>query len=128
MAGYVRKAFSKMPEENRRFLTDTKKTTSQRTLWMGKKRNIKPLTSMPDIRTLAKREGKKKNIIIKIGQMPSGSKYADAVHVYDKETKKQNIILHPVLQYYDKRYVRDVIHHELDHASVRNRIISHEAI
>jgi hypothetical protein len=125
MAGYVRKSYSKMPKENRQFLADTKRVTSQRTVRMAKSRKIEPLTPIKEIRSMANKSSRKNNISIKLGEMPTGSKYADAVHVYDKSTKKQDIILHPVLQYYDKRYVKDVIHHELDHAKVRDTIISH---
>ena len=86
-----------------------------------KKKKVKPTMSITELRSMAQKASKRHDVPIKVTKyMGRGHRYADGVATR-KIGDKTRIKLHPILQYRDKRYVRDVIGHEIDHANVFDR-------
>jgi len=122
MARRVRTSFKKLHQKRPRLyqaLSDTKGMTSSGAYRRLTRKRIKPLTPLVKIRKMAKLASKRAGVPIVITQDMHGCKHADGVAV--KEKGKVSARLHPVLKYQDKRYIEDVIGHELDHAKVLKR-------
>jgi len=98
--------------------------TSSVTYHRMKKKRISPVTKLATIRSMARRASKRSGIPIRISKDMKGHRHADGVAI--KERRNIEVRLHPVLKYYDKRYIKDVIGHELDHAKVYKRSIRRE--
>ena len=93
--------------------------TSSVTYRRMKKKRIRPVTKLATIREMARRASTRSGVPIKISKDMKRHKRADGVTIRDG--RNVEVHLHPVLKYYDKRYIRDVIGHELDHAKVMKR-------
>ena len=127
MARRVRTSWRKLKKTNPRLynaLVETKGMTTTRTLNSLKKRKVKPVLSLGKLRLMASRARKKSGVLVKVTKdMTEGHRYADGVSIRDS-SGDVHVRLHPLLQYKDKRYVNDVIGHELDHARVDKRVVS----
>jgi hypothetical protein len=123
MARIVRTEYRKMPSELHDALKNTKNMSSNRALDYLEKRKIKPLVSRGSLNKIISSSRSKNGIPIKISKdMTKGYRYADGVTI--TKGNKVNIRIHPMVQYQGKRYVKDIIGHELDHAKVEKKIIS----
>lgn len=122
MARRVRHAYRKMPKDVRDTLAETKGMTSTRSLNKLKRSGVKPIVSLKELRGMARRASFRSGTPIKVTRdMAEGHRFADGIVERKEDTAE--VRLHPVLQYYDRRYVADVIGHELDHARVVRRSI-----
>lgn len=96
--------------------------TSTQELNMLQKRGIKPVISQKELRGMARRASFRSGTPIRITKdMGKGHRLTDGLAT--RENYKVSVKLHPILQYRDRRYVADVIGHELDHAKVDKRVI-----
>jgi hypothetical protein len=88
-----------------------------------KKKKIKPVTSLSYVREVANRASKKSKIPIHITTNLAGTKHSDAICITDSHKKSihQEVRIHPIVQYYKKRHIKDIIGHELDHVAADNR-------
>jgi len=104
-------------------LAESKGLTATRTLNRLKKRKIKPILSLARLRRMASKASKRHNVPIKVTRdMTEGHRYADGVAIRDR-SGDVHVRIHPVTQFYDRQYARDVIGHELDHARVDKRVV-----
>ncbi len=126
MARRVRTSWRKMKKRHPRVyatLAESKGMTSNRMLNRFKKRKIKPIITLKKLRHMASIVSKRHGVPIKVTKdMTEGHRYADGVSIRDK-SGDIHIRVHPVLKYYDKRYAKDVIEHESDHARVDKRVV-----
>ncbi len=126
MARRVRTSWKKLRETRPRLyntLAESKGMTATRMLNRLKKRKVKPILTLGKLRLMASRASKRHGTLIKVTRdMTEGHRLADGVAIMDS-SGDIHVRLHPVLQYKDKRYVGDVIGHELDHARVDKRIV-----
>ncbi len=124
MARRVRTSYRKMrlkDPETYYALANTRGMTSTRAYNSIKKKRVKPLTSLRKLRSMARKASNRSGVPIKITKnMTEGHRLADGIAIRD-EKGISRVRLHPVLQYHDKRYVKDVIGHELDHAKCYNK-------
>lgn len=88
-----------------------------------KKKKIKPVTSLSYVREVTKKASKKSKVPIRITTNLAGTRNSDAVCITDshKRSIHQEIRVHPIVQYYKKRHIKDIIGHELDHVAADNR-------
>lgn len=126
MARRVRTSWRKM-KKTRPWLyhikAESRGMTATRTLNRLKKKKVKPMLSLGQLRLMASRASKRSNVPVKVTRdMTEGHRLADGIAIMDS-SGKIHVRIHPVLQYNDKRYARDVIEHELDHAKVDKRIV-----
>ena len=124
MARKVRNAWSKLPRDVHDVLAETKrhKTTTGAYNYLVKKK-VKPVTSLKTVRAMVKRKSTK-GIPIRISKNLLGSREAEGVagQWIDKTGKRGvEVRIHPIVKYYHKDHIKDVIDHELDHAKVGMR-------
>ena len=126
MARRVRTSWKKLKKTRPRLynaLAESKGMTATRTLNRLKKRKVKPILTLGKLRLMASRASKRRGVPIKVTRdMTEGHRYADGISIRDSSGDVR-VRIHPVVQYYDKRYVGDVIGHELDHARVDKRVV-----
>lgn len=129
MARRVRTAFRKLRKRRpdlHAFLKETRGMTSTRALNRLRRKRVKPIISSSKLRSMAQKASKRSGVPIKISKdMTEGSRYADGVAI--QRDSDVRVRLHPVLKYYDKRHISDVIGHELDHAKVMKRAIKRKS-
>ena len=122
MARRVRHAFREMPKDVRDALAETQGMTSTRSLNKLRKSGVKPIVSLKKLRGMARRASFLSGTPVKVTKdMTGGHRYADGIAI--RRNDKVEVRVHPVLKYYDRRYVADLIGHELDHARVDKRSI-----
>lgn len=124
MARGVRKNWKSVPEETQDALREAKDMTTTGAYNRLKRRKVKPTTDLKTIRQMAKQAEKRSKIPIRITtRLGKRNTKADGTCVTDvtKNKLRTQVRLHPYLQYYNKRYIRDVIGHELDHAEADKR-------
>lgn len=103
------------------FLKRYNNSTTGETLKAIRVSDVKPITSVSEIREIAKRYAKRFGIPIRISERPFDAlPYADACYEY-RGSGKAVIYLHPILVYYPKSYIVGAIEHELEHADVESR-------
>ena len=118
MARNVRSAFRKIPKETSEALRKTKRFTSTVALKKIEEMEAPIATPLRDIKEMAKREAAKHNVKITISKDMAYNPNADGVCIQAENT----IRLHPILKYYDKTYVDDVIKHEIDHIQAYRKL------
>lgn len=114
MARRVRNSFRQLPTDVHDALAKTKKNKSTTAYRRLKKMQLSKVTSLSSIRSIANKVSKKDKVKIVISQNMYGKDYADGCY----NPKDKTIRIHPILSYYPKTYVKDVIDHEVDHAYV----------
>jgi hypothetical protein len=88
-----------------------------------KEDGIPKITNKKVLKQIADKFGDKHNVDVKITDDMAGLKDADAVATRDIIMEVNNEIrLHPILQYREEEYIRDVLEHELDHVKVNRRV------
>lgn len=125
MARIVKADNYRMPKKSRKLLSDTKGMSNRKSLNYLAKNKAPKLTTLKDIGAIAYPLVKKyKPYGLKITKSSSmeGHNKADAIFINNKGAE---IVIHPVLQYYPKSYVKQTILHEVDHlkADIRNKKI-----
>ncbi|KKM50615.1 hypothetical protein LCGC14_1556020 [marine sediment metagenome] len=104
-------------------LVASRRMTSSQTLNRLKKHKIKPVITLNKLRKMAHRKEKASGIPIKVTKdMTTGHRYADGLTIRES-TGNVQIRLHPVLRFHDRRYIKDVMGHEVDHAKVDKRVV-----
>ncbi len=125
MARRVRTAFRKLKKRRPDVYVAVQGTghlTSTQVLNKLKKGRIKPIIPQSELHGMARRASFRSGTPIKITKdMGEGHRFASGLAT--RKDDKVSVKLHPVLQYNDRRYVADVIGHELDHAKVVKRSI-----
>ena len=105
-------------------LTNTSNITSNRLYNRFKKKGIKPNINRKELQRLINKASNKNKIPIKVSRDMAGRPFSDGVSINYKKGAKVRI--HPIAQYYDKGYVKDLIGHEVDHAKIYNRSIKNK--
>jgi hypothetical protein len=121
MARKVGKYFRDMSSETKEALLKTNKMTTNVAYNRLKKKRIKPIMSVTELRRLAKGYGKKYKEDIIVSNDMMGRKYASGTCGVREDNKKVIIHLHPILKYYPEKHIKNVILHEIDHAKVTHK-------
>ena len=123
MARRVREAWRKLPRDVYNALADADAKTTTGVYNQLVRKKIKPVTPLKTVRAMAKRKSTKE-VPVKINKNLLGKRNAAGVAgqwIDKKGNRGVEIRIHPIVKYYHKDYVKDVIDHELDHAKVGMR-------
>jgi len=115
MARYVKVAFTKLPKETTAALRKTSHFTSTVAYNKLNKDRVPIVTPLKSIRKLAKSKGKQNRVSIVVSKDMKMHKKADGVCLLRGQGK---VNIHPITKYYDKRYINDLMEHEVDHIKV----------
>lgn len=115
-----------IPDDVKSALQKVRRLTHTGKYHAMREQGIKPITPISEIREIARRKKKKiSNVPITISDKIRDKRIEAATQRYKnpKTGKAQvRIWLHPILSYTRKKYVENVIDHEIDHAKVQKRI------
>lgn len=112
--------FRKLPKDVHDVLAEAgeRKLSTTATYKYLKKKKVKVVTPISEIRKLAKKASKKDcPVVINNKQIDRYYPKADGL-AREFYNNKYKVELHPILKYNPKSYIKDVIHHELDHVKV----------
>jgi len=123
VAKRVRTFFGELPEETRLALRESGRRhwTSSTTVRKLKEEGKLVVTPIKKIREIIKDYEGDVRIRIVLSKKPFSGKYRHDDGLSIMENGECIVYLHPVLQYYDDGYIRDVIEHEIDHCKVSFR-------
>ena len=123
MARKVRNAWRKLPRDVYNALADCNAKTTTGVYNHLNKTGVKPVTPLKTVRAMVKRRSTKE-VPIKVSKNLFGRRDAEGVagQWIDKTGKRGvDIRIHPIVKYYHRDHIKDVIDHELDHAKVGMR-------
>jgi len=125
MAKRVRTTWRKIKETKPKLyvaLVESGGMTASQALRHLRRKGIKPILTTNELRRMATSASRRSNFPIRVTKdMTTGHRYADGV-TFQRGTQVR-IRIHPILKYKGKRYAKDVIEHEVDHAKEFRRSI-----
>ena len=106
MARYVHRAYKKQPKEVSDVL---KKHISDGALEILERRRVLPTLSSSEVKELVSSEARRIKIPIVVSRKHFKGKRASAEGLATRHKGKSKIRLHPVIKYYPRSYIREVI-------------------
>jgi len=102
------------------FLRKHGRDTTQEAFDALRVKGVSRVTSMSDLKLIAKVYSRKYRIPIRVSEEPFRDQpNADALYVY--KGRKGVIYLHPILTYYPERYIVGAIEHEIEHHNIERK-------
>ncbi len=96
-------------------MSELRKHTSNTLLAKLRQQGAKPVTPLGDLRKIIKQESVRRNVPIVISSKHFRGKFRNDDGLATRPKGKSKILIHPIVQYNSRKFIKELIGHEHDH-------------